>query len=80
MNSELIKQYNKVFATVFQCEESGVEALCYKQHPLWDSVGQIMLVQALEEEFDVMLSSDDILNLTSYTVGLEIIDANLESE
>ena len=39
----------------------------------WDSVKQLALTTALEDTFDIMLDAEDILELTSYTKGKEML-------
>lgn len=39
----------------------------------WDSVRQLSLTTAIEDEFDIMLDAEDILELTSYSKGMEIL-------
>ena len=40
----------------------------------WNSLLHLTFVTAIEDEFEIMLDTQDILNLTSYSAGLEIID------
>jgi acyl carrier protein len=39
----------------------------------WDSVGHMTLVATLEEVFDIMLDTDDIIDFSSYEKGKEIM-------
>ncbi len=41
--------------------------------PAWDSIGHMSLVAALEEAFDIMMDTDDIIDLSSYEKGKEIL-------
>jgi acyl carrier protein len=50
-----------------------VETLAYGQHPSWDSVGHMALVAEIEDAFDVRLESDDVLELSSYAKGVELL-------
>jgi acyl carrier protein len=50
-----------------------VEGLAYSEHPNWDSVGHMALVAELEDRFDVMLDTDDVLAMSSFTVASEIL-------
>ena len=46
----------------------------------WDSVHQLGVVSALEDAFDIMFDPEDIMELTSYAKGKEILqkyDVNL---
>ncbi len=41
--------------------------------PAWDSIGHMSLVAALEEAFDIMMDTDDIIDFSSYKKGMEIL-------
>ena len=42
----------------------------------WDSVGHMGLVAALEDVFDIMMDTDDIIDFSSYEKGKEILTQN----
>jgi len=42
----------------------------------WDSLKHINLILALEEEFNILLSDEEILNMRYYTFIKEIIQKN----
>lgn len=48
-------------------------ALVYQSVPAWDSVGHMGMMAALETEFDIMIETDDIIDFSSYTKGMEIL-------
>ncbi|MGC2855615.1 acyl carrier protein [Novispirillum sp. DQ9] len=54
-----------------------VEALAYRQIPAWDSVGHMQLVAALESAFDVMLETDEIIDMSSFDKAVEILSRHL---
>ena len=39
----------------------------------WDSIGHMSLISALEEAFNIMFETEDILSLISYDQGIEIL-------
>ena len=49
------------------------KGLQYQGVELWDSVGHMTLVAALEDAFDIMLETDDIVDLSSFEKGIEIL-------
>ena len=49
------------------------ESLAYRGHERWDSLGHMVLVAELEQTFDVMLETDDVLGLSSYPVARETL-------
>ncbi len=69
-----IEKYKKAFSDSFEVEVSGVETLKYESIPAWDSVGHMVLVAALEEVFNIMLEMDDIIDLSSFARGREILE------
>ena len=56
-----------------QITEDKLAGLQYQGVELWDSVGHMSLVAALEDEFDIMIDTDDIIDLSSYEKGIEIL-------
>lgn len=69
-----LEKYNSVFASTFNVEESVLnDGFSSDSVDNWDSVTQLMLVNAMEDEFDVMLDTDDILQFKSYAKGKEIL-------
>ena len=68
-----IGKFNSVFCDILQVTEDQLPTLKYQQVPLWDSVGHMSLVAALEDAFDIMMDTDDIIDFSSYQKGLEIL-------
>jgi acyl carrier protein len=73
-----IEQYDQVFIETFGIENSQLAGLAYQSIPTWDSVGHMGLVAALEDVFDIMLDTDDIIDLSSYQKGKEILSQNYD--
>lgn len=53
--------------------EEITNELTYAQHPKWDSTGHMMLIAELENVFDVMLDTDDIIDMSSFSQAQEIL-------
>lgn len=68
-----LEKYNNVFMENLQIPEDKLVGLTYQSVELWDSVGHMSLVAALEDEFDIMIDTDDIIDLSSYEKGKEIL-------
>lgn len=69
-----LEKYNGVFRDVFMVEDAVLnDAFDNKSVDGWDSVKQLALTTALEDTFDIMLDAEDILELTSYAKGKEIM-------
>lgn len=70
----MMEKYKEVFRTSFSLSEDfDIENLKFQQIPEWDSVGHMDLVATLEDEFDIMLDTDEIIGLDSFDKGLEIL-------
>ena len=54
-------------------KEQVVDELAYNSIKEWDSVGHMALMSEIESVFDIMLDTDDILNLSSFKKTQEII-------
>ncbi|MDD5585783.1 MAG: acyl carrier protein [Alphaproteobacteria bacterium] len=75
MNSK--ERLKKVFVEALELPaDLEVETLEYRKCAQWDSVGHMRMIAALEMEFDVLLETDQILDLSSFTKGLEILQAH----
>ena len=68
-----LEKYNKAFTDSFEITEDKLSGLKYQDIPAWDSVGHMSLVAALEDAFDIMMDTDDIIDLSSYEKGKEIL-------
>lgn len=68
-----LEKYNKVFTDTFAISEEQLPDLQYQGIEAWDSVGHMTLVSALEDAFDIMLDTDDVIGLSSYERGKEIL-------
>ena len=67
-------KYGKIFMVCFSINESDLnKELLYNSTPAWDSVGHMTLIGDLEEAFDVVLEMDDIIDLSSFDKGMEIL-------
>ena len=71
-----LEKYNKAFIEILEVGEDQLEGLKYQGITAWDSVGHMNLVSALEEAFDIMMDTDDIIDFSSYEKGKEILSAN----
>jgi acyl carrier protein len=69
-----LNKYNKVFASVFEVEEKELnDDFKVGNVDNWDSITQLSLVSDLEDEFDIMIDSEDILGFRSYNEGKDIL-------
>ena len=68
------EKFDQVFIDSFSVTADQLnEGLVYQSVQQWDSIGHMGMVAALEEAFDIMLETDDIIDFGSYTKGIEIL-------
>jgi acyl carrier protein len=66
--------YRGIFIKVFELTpNANPEGLVVHAIPLWDSIGHMQLIAALEEAFGIMFQTEDIINFSSYKQGKEIL-------
>jgi|tagenome__1003787_1003787.scaffolds.fasta_scaffold17194727_2 acyl carrier protein len=54
-------------------DDTDVRSLEYGKHSHWDSVGHMALVAEIEDTYDVMFDTDDVLDMSSYDKAVEIV-------
>jgi acyl carrier protein len=54
-------------------DDSDTSKLIYQDYPAWTSIGHMILVAALESEFDTMLETDDILEMSNFEKAVSIM-------
>lgn len=68
-----LEKYKDAFVKALEVKEDQVESLKYQDIPAWDSVGHMGLVATIEETFDIMMDTEDIIDFSSYEKGIEIL-------
>jgi len=69
-----LEKYKNAFVEGLEISLDVVnEKLEYQGIPQWDSVGHMGLIASLEEAFDIMMDTDDIIDFSSFTKGIEIL-------
>jgi len=55
--------------------EAGTDprSLKFQSIPEWDSVGHMQLIAAIESRFDVMLETQEVLDMSSFEKAVEIL-------
>ncbi len=69
-----LEKYDQIFCDQFSLE-NGFDGEKVKMNDTedWDSVGHLNLISALEDVFEIMFETEDILALDSYGRGIEIL-------
>lgn len=65
--------YTKAFTDTFGISKEQTQGLRYQAIEAWDSVGHMGLVAAIEDSFSIMLEPDDIVDLSSFEKGIDIL-------
>lgn len=71
MNTQKLQQ---IFAESLEIEASQVvDSLTYNGITEWDSVAHMALVAEIEDQFDIMLDTDDVLDMSSFAKAKELL-------
>ena len=71
---ENLEKYNNAFVQVFGAKAEELNDNYGKEIvDEWDSVHQLSLIAEFEEAFDIMFDPEDIMDLTSYAKGKELL-------
>ena len=69
-----LQQLKKIFAEGLGINEDVVtDDLTYQSIKQWDSVGHMALIVAIETKFDIMMDTDDIIDMSSFAKAKEIV-------
>lgn len=64
----------QAFATGLGIETSQInDDLAYNTIPQWDSTAHMILIAELEDQFGIMLDTDDIIDMSSVAKAKEIL-------
>jgi len=76
MNEEALKE---ILSDIFDIDEEEVTpGISNETVGNWDSLNHLRLVSALEREFGVSLTMEEINSMTSYEKMVEFVGAHLE--
>ena len=68
-----LEKYTEAFTSTFDITSDETKGLQYQAIEAWDSVGHMGLIAAIEDTFGIMLETDDIVDLSSFEKGMEIL-------
>lgn len=54
-------------------ESLVTDTLRYAEIPQWDSVAHMALVAAIEEGFDIMIDTEDVIDMSSFEKAKQIV-------
>ncbi len=68
------EKYDGLFMECFHINKEMLNAsLVYQSVPAWDSVGHMAMIAGLEERFEIMIETEDVIDFSSYLKGIEIL-------
>ena len=68
------KSLAQIFAESLAIDSALVcDELSYQGIPQWDSVAHMTLIAALEDEYEIMLDTDDIIDMSSFAKARQIL-------
>ena len=68
-----LEKYDNAFMEALEVAQDQLADLSYQSIDAWDSVGHMNLIATLEDAFDIMMETDDIIDLSSYEKGKDIL-------
>lgn len=69
-----LEEYNRIFMEAFALSEKDLqEDIQMGSTADWDSIGHVKLITMMEDSFDLMFETEEILNFNSYEKGKEIL-------
>lgn len=70
-----LAKLKKIFVEVFSVDENMVnDDFNNKSVDNWDSIHQLSLTTAVEDEFDLMLDAEDIIEFTSFAAARKVLE------
>ena len=70
-----IDRMRKVFRSALGlADDVDVDGLAYQSIDKWDSLAHMTLIAELEDEFGVMIDTDDVLAMSSFTKARELME------
>lgn len=74
LDERLTMKLHNIFAKTLSVPVETIrDDLQYNSIKEWDSVAHMALVAALEEEYDIMLDTDDVIDMSSVAKAREIL-------
>ena len=69
------EKYNNAFYEAFDLDKGAdLSDLEYQSIDEWDSIGHMTLMSELEDNFNITISTEDLIQFESYKQGVEILE------
>lgn len=78
--SEEENRLKKAFRDGFNLSDIGhVEEMEFSKSKEWDSIAHLLLIASIEKEFNIVMTTKDLLALSSFPVAKEIVAKYLKT-
>lgn len=68
------EKLREIFAEALGIDSNQVtEDLAYNTIPEWDSIAHMALIAEIDDQFDTMLDTDDVLDMSTFAKAKEIL-------
>lgn len=68
------QKLREIFARELAVDETiVVDELAYNTIKEWDSVAHMRLVAAIDDGFDIMLDAEDVIDMSTFAIAIEIL-------
>jgi hypothetical protein len=75
-----LEKYQSAFAEAFEIVNEDCVGLQYQGIPQWDSVGHMNLIAIIEDNFGIAMDADDIIDLSSFEKGKQLLAEKYDVE
>lgn len=75
--SDIASKLEAIFSDLFWDESVGVRSLTRMGSTSWDSLFHLNLLLAIEQEFRISLNDEEVAQLNSFEIVLEIVESKL---
>lgn len=70
-----LESYRSIFRNTFEVEDDALnDGFTFQAVEAWDSLAHLTLIGELEDTFDIMLETDDILHFGGFENGIRILE------
>jgi acyl carrier protein len=69
-----LDQLREAFRTALDLPaDAPVDDLKYQDNEKWDSLAHMSLIATIEDEFSIMIDTDDVINMSSFAEAINIL-------
>lgn len=66
-------KYLEAFVEAFGVTKEEAVGLKYGDNGVWDSAAHMILISTLEDQFDIMFDTEEIIDFNSFERGMELL-------